>query len=88
MQLWLRYENGNNQYLDPVVISMTLMVLGATILPFSILPPFKQGFTDTGENLLPQKKVFLVSVDLTLKVHSPSGKQTGSHKYWVLALMS
>ena len=28
MQLWIRYENGNNQNFDPDVISMNLMVLG------------------------------------------------------------
>ena len=80
MQLWIRYENGNNQSLDPDVISMNLMVLGAAILPFSLLPSFEQGLTNTGKNLLPQKKFFLVSVDLTLKVQSSSGKQRGSHK--------
>ena len=36
---------------------MNLMVLGAAILLFLLLPPFKQGLTNTGKNLLSQKKI-------------------------------
>ena len=65
---------------------MNLMVLGATILPFSFCLLFNR--VSLIQERLAAPKEILVSVDLTLKVHSPSGKQTGSHKYWVLALMS